>query len=159
MSVGSYWSQITRQYARRPPKYALPVQNLPGSDRSHAGLLPPLLRVALILVALEGLAYLVIGVVELASTDWGKPVVGLSTGAFFVIFGGFLLFCAWRLAMVEVWARSPIVMVQVIQIPVALSFWGGGWTTAVSVVLIVLSAITLAGVFHPASLRALADDE
>lgn len=122
--------------------------------------LPLPLRIALGVVLLEAVVYVVIGILEWAATDWDKPVVALTTGFFFVAFGAFLGFCVWRLALGEVWARAPIVMAQILQLPVALSFWdGSGWTAVVAIVLAVVSVVTLVGVFHPASLRALADDE
>ena len=107
---------------------------------------------------LEAAAYLINGLVEWAATDSDRPVVGLSTGLFFVAFGAFLGLCAWRLWRLHVWTRAPIVMTQLIQLPVAVSFWGGS-TRWVSVLLVVLSVVTIAGIFHPASLAALEDGD
>ena len=72
---------------------------------------------------------------------------------------GFVGFCSWRLRSLHVWARSPLVMLQLIQIPVALSFWGDGWTRIVTVAMLALSAVVLVGIFHPRSLAALEDAE
>ncbi len=116
---------------------------------------PPPLTVAVSVVALEALGYGLFGLTEWAVTDRDNPVVGISTGLFFVLFAGFLGFCAWRLWRLQSWARAPIVMTQLIQVPVAVSFWGSGWTNSVTVGLVVLSLVTLAGIFHPESLEAL----
>lgn len=122
---------------------------------SKAESAPPPLTVAASVVGIEALAYAVVGITEWAVIDKDKPLVGLSTGLFFVAFSAFLGFCAWRIWLLHSWARAPIVMTQLIQIPVAISFWGGEWTNAVTVVMLLLSAIVLAGIFHPQSLTAL----
>ena len=49
-------------------------------------------------------------------------------------------------------------MTQIIQIPVGISFWGGGWTRAVTVALLVASGLVLAGIFNRQSLDALEAD-
>jgi len=106
---------------------------------------------------LEGLVYGGLGVWELSVVDSDRPEVSVSTGIFFLLLAGFLGFCAWRLRALHAWARAPIVMVQLIQVPVAISFWGSGWTKGVSVAMLALSAVVLVGIFHPRSLAALED--
>jgi hypothetical protein len=49
-------------------------------------------------------------------------------------------------------------MAQLIQLGVAWSFWGGSSTVA-ALSLGVVALVVLAGIFHPASLAALSDDE
>ncbi len=116
------------------------------------------LTVSASVAGLEAAAYLLGGVAEWASTDSDRPALGLSTGLFFVVFGAFLGFCALRLWQLQVWTRAPIVMTQLIQIPVAISFWSSG-LQPVSVLLILLSAVTIGGIFHPASLEALEEHD
>ena len=48
------------------------------------------------------------------------------------------------------WSRGPAVATQLILLPLALSFAGGG-TTWISVVLAVLAVTVLVGVLHPRS--------
>ena len=55
------------------------------------------------------------------------------------------------------WARAPVVVVQLIMLPVGWSF-RGGQTTWVAVIMIVVALLTLLAVLHPASTRALLDD-
>lgn len=119
---------------------------------------PPPLTVAASLVGLEALGYGTVGLTEWAVIDKDRPLVGISTGLFFVAFSAFLAFCGWRIWRLHSWARAPIVMTQLIQIPVAISFWGGEWTNVVTVVMILLSAVVLAGIFHPQSLAALEEE-
>jgi hypothetical protein len=124
-------------------------------SRFPAAPTPAPLAVAASVTALEALGYAVIGITEWAATDPDKPLVALSTGLFFVVFSAFLGYCGWRLWRLSSWARAPIVMTQVIQIPVGISFWGAGWTRAVTVVMLLASGLVLAGIFHPQSLEAL----
>ena len=119
---------------------------------------PGLLLGAAVLVGLEGLALVGLGVVELASLNTSRVVLAVTTALFFVAMGAGLLACARGLARVESWARGPVVAVQLIELLLAFSFWGGD-TTVAAVGLALVAVVTLVGVLHPASTRALADDE
>ena len=54
------------------------------------------------------------------------------------------------------WARSPVILAQLIQLGIAWSFRGGD-TTVVAVVLALVSLIVVVGVLHPASIAHLDD--
>ena len=116
---------------------------------------PAPLKVAASLAAVEAVLLLLYAVVELFSLSPGKEAVTLTTSVFFALYGGFLLYCAWGLVVGRSWTRSPVILAQLIQLGVAWSFREGA-TTFVSVLLTVVAVVVLAGVFHPASLRALA---
>lgn len=109
------------------------------------------------MAAVEAAVLVLLGIAEAFALQGERLVMGVTTVAFFWLYGGFLGFAAWRLRRLESWARAPIVLAQLIQIMVGVSFWGGT-TTAVSVILVVAGALTLAGVFHPASLAAVESD-
>jgi len=115
---------------------------------------PPPLTVAASLTGLEGLAFLLLSLVQLSVAQGDKFAMNATTFLFFLVVAVFLLFAAWQLYRLHSWVRAPIVLVQLIQILVGASFWGGR-TTIVAVVSIVLALVVLAGVFHPASLAAL----
>jgi hypothetical protein len=119
---------------------------------------PAPLIVAASLTALEAVVLVINAVAELVSLDAGRVTMGLTTSAFFVVYAVALLACAWGLSQLRSWARSPVVMAQLIQFGVAWSFWGHG-TTYVSIALIIVAAVVLAGVLHPASIDALADED
>ena len=110
------------------------------------------------LVAVEGLLLLAFAVIELASLDADRVVMGATTSIFFVAYGAGLLLCAWSLTRGQSWARSPVVLTQLIGLGVAWSFRGGS-TTGVAVAIAVVAVAVLVGVFHPASLAALADED
>ena len=106
------------------------------------------------LVAVEGLIMLGYAVLELASLDSDRVAMGLTTAAFFALYGAGLVLCAWTVTRGRSWARSPIVLAQLIQLGVAWSFRGGD-TTLVAVAIAVVAVVVLVGILHPASIDAL----
>ena len=121
------------------------------------GGVPAPLVVAAALVAVEALLVVVQGVVELVAVSGERLAMGVTTTLFFFFYGAGLALCAWAVVRLRSWGRAPIVVAQLIQLAVAWSFLGGS-TTPVAVGLAVLAAIVLVGVFHPASIDALAED-
>jgi len=117
---------------------------------------PPPLVVAASLTAVEGLVLLGYAVLELASISSDRVAVALTTALFFTAYGGLLVAGAWALAHRRSWARSPVVLAQLIQLGLAWNFRSGD-TTLAAVVIAGVAIIVLAGIFHPASLEALAD--
>lgn len=112
--------------------------------------------VAASVAGLQGLLFVGYAVLEIARTDADRVAMGATTSLFFLLYGLGLLLCSWRLVRLDSWARSPVVLAQLIHLGLAWSFWGPE-TWAVSVVLVVASVVVLAGLFHPASVQALAD--
>ena len=119
---------------------------------------PAPLVVAASLVTVEGLLLLVFAVLELASLDADRVAMGATTSIFFVGYAALLLLCAWSLVNGHSWARSPVVLTQLIGLGVAWSFRGGE-TTIVAVAIALVAVVVLVGVFHPASLAALSDGD
>jgi len=121
----------------------------------HPPPVPWSLLVAAGLVGLEGLALLLLAVLELVHLSSGRATLAITTALFFVAMGGGLLFCAWGLSQIRSWARGPVVALQLIGVLLSFSFWGGD-TTPGAVVILAVSLVVLVGVLHPASTRALA---
>lgn len=117
---------------------------------------PPPLTVAASLVAVEGAVLVLLAVAELANLSGARLAMGVTTTAFFVLYGGGLLVCAWQLTRRASWARSPVVLAQLIQLGLAWSFRGDG-TTWLAAVLAVTAVVVVLGVLHPGSLAALAE--
>jgi hypothetical protein len=132
-----------------------PAQPHPAGARPAV---PAPLVVATSLAAVEGALLVLYGVVELTAVEGAKAVMGVSTALFFLLYGLGLIFCAWKTHRRESWARSPVVMAQLIQLGVAWSFWGGSSTPA-AVALGLVALVVLVGIFHPASLAALSDED
>jgi hypothetical protein len=119
---------------------------------------PAPLLVAASLVAVEGGLLLVFAVLEIFSVGSGRLTMGITTALFFALYGAGLLACAWALSRRGSWARSPVVLAQLIQLGLAWNFRSGD-TTLAAVAIAVVAVVVLAGVFHPASLEALADPD
>ena len=119
---------------------------------------PAPLSVAASLAAVEGLLLVLYGVAEIFALEVARAVMGVTTAVFFLVYGAGLVFCAWRMVRGAAWARSPVVMAQLIQLGVAWSFRGGD-STVVALALGGVALVVLVGVFHPASLRALGGED
>jgi hypothetical protein len=119
---------------------------------------PAPLVVAASLVAVEGILLLGYAVLELASISSDRAAVALTTALFFAGYGALLLAAAWAVTHGRSWARSPIVLAQLIQLGVAWSFRGGE-TTVVAVAMAVVAVVVLVGVLLPSSIDALAQRE
>ena len=126
------------------------------SVRSTAN--PAPLVVAASLVVVEALLLLGYAVLELASISSDRAAVALTTAVFFAAYGLLLLAAAWAITHGRSWARSPIVLAQLIQLGVAWSFRGGE-TTLAAVAIAVVAVVVLVGVLLPSSIDALAGPE
>jgi hypothetical protein len=130
----------------------------PAEPTGRTGAAPAPLTVAASLVGVEALLLSLQGVAELFAITGERLVMGVTTSLFFLVYGGGLAFCALALWRLSSWARAPVVVAQLLQVLVAWSFVGGS-TTWVAVGLGVLALLALAGVLHPASTAALAEDD
>ncbi|MDX6198417.1 MAG: hypothetical protein QOJ79_1568 [Actinomycetota bacterium] len=92
-----------------------------------------------LLLAAEGVALLVVGIVLVVATVGGSPDNrGLSYGvAGFALAGGaVLLLLARAVDRRQGWARSPAVVLQLLAVPVGIGFLQGGhWAVGVPVLL------------------------
>ncbi len=116
---------------------------------------PAPLTVAASLVVIQGGLLLVFAVLELASVSSDRISLGVSTAVFFVIYGLVLVLCAAALTRRQGWARGPVLLTQLIQLGLA---WNLRDVVLVAGVLVVAALIVLAGMLHPTSIAALADD-
>ena len=119
---------------------------------------PAPLVAAASLVAVEGLLLLAYAVLELANISADRVAVALTTTVFFAAYAVLLLACASAVVRGRSWARSPIVLTQLIQLGLAWSFRDGS-TLVVAVALAVTAVVVLAGILSPASIDALSDPD
>ena len=115
---------------------------------------PPQLTAAAALALLEGLVALAFGVAEIFEIRLFRAVVGVGVALFMIGFAVLLGAAARGLLRLRRWARAPVVVVQLIMLPVGWSF-RGGQTEAVAVAMIGVALLTLVLVLHPRSTRAL----
>jgi hypothetical protein len=118
---------------------------------------PTTVVAAAVVVWLEALGVAGFAIAEIISLDPDRPSVALTSGAFFLIYAAGLAFAGRGLLRLQTWSRSVIVMAQVFQLAVALSFRGGD-TTVVSWVLGVPGLLVLALVLSPPTTEALFGD-
>jgi hypothetical protein len=116
---------------------------------------PAPLTVAATLVVIQGALLLVFAALEIANISSERISLGVSTAIFFLVYGGVLVLCAWALTRHQGWARGPVLLTQLIQLGLA---WNLRDTTLLALVLLVAAAVVIAGMLHPASIKALADD-
>jgi hypothetical protein len=116
------------------------------------------LLVAASLVAAEALALLAVGVSVVLGGAGSRLLLDVTTTAFFLAYGGGLLFCAWGLLQARRWARAPVVFAQLIQVLVSWSFFSGA-TRWVTVLLAGTAVVVLVAVLSRPATRALVDDE
>ena len=119
---------------------------------------PAPLVAAASLVAVEAVLLLGYAVLELVSVSSDRVEVALTTSVFFAAYGALLLACAWAITRGRSWARSPIVLTQLIQLGVAWSFRGAN-TTLVAIALAAVALVVLAGLLAPSSVDALSEEE
>jgi hypothetical protein len=98
-----------------------------------------------LLLAFEGVALLVVGVVFTVATATGSPENrGLSYGvAGFAVAGGLVLLALARAVdRGQGWARSPAVVLQLLAGPVGIGFLQGGlWAAGVPVLLVAAATL------------------
>lgn len=119
---------------------------------------PPPLVVAAGLVLVQGVLTVGYGIGELVNLQSDRLVMGLTTAAFFLLYGVGLGFCAWGLRRLRTWARGPVLFAQLVWLGLAWNFRGGE-TWPIAGGLAVPAVITLVGMLHPQSIDALGEAE
>ncbi len=130
---------------------------VPGPPLGPSAATPPPLTVAASLVGVEGVVLVLNALVEAASTSLDRFALGATTTVFFALYGAALLWCARGLHRRRPGGRGFAVMTQLLLLLVATSFFGGG-TTWFAILAMLVAAVTLAGLLHPASMAALAEN-
>jgi hypothetical protein len=112
--------------------------------------------VAASIVSLEALTFAVLAVLELLDVSSGRVGLGVGATAFLIVIAGGLAWAASRVVLGESWARSPLVLAQLVQLGLAWNFRGDpGWLApTIAVPAVVVLACLLAA---PVT-RALSDD-
>ena len=117
---------------------------------------PRPLKLAAAVVAAEGLAVTVAGIVEVLTIDRNRLTLGVTTAVFLLIYGAALAFVGRGLYRTSTWSRGPAVFAQLIQLGIAWNYYQAA--LVVSVVLALAAVAVLVAVFQKVSMDALADD-
>ncbi len=117
--------------------------------------LPAPLTVAASVVVIQGTLLVVLAGVELAHVSSQRITLGVSTAVFFLVYGVLLVVCAIALTRRHGWTRGPVLITQLIQLGLA---WNLREVGLVALMLVAAALIVIAGMLHPASIEALADD-
>ena len=117
--------------------------------------IPAPLTVAASLVVIQGTLLLVLAAVELANVSAERIALGVSTAVFFLLYGAVLVLCAVALSRSQGWTRGPVLITQLIQLGLA---WNLRESSLLALVLAASAGVVLAGMLHPASVRALSDE-
>ena len=123
-----------------------------GADR------PLPLTVAAGVAAVEGAVLVLLGVLELLALSSARLTMGVTTAVFFAAYGAALVVCARGLGRRRLWARSPVVLGQLIQLGLAWNLRSGE-TAVFAAGLAAVALVVLVGVLHPATTRALTESE
>jgi peptidoglycan/LPS O-acetylase OafA/YrhL len=123
---------------------------------------PSVVRVAGVIVALQGAAALVMAIVlvvrGIAGADQ-RVVNGLGTAAWFVVVGGVLLAAGRALLLGKRWGRGVGVFTQLLLLPVAWYLGVGSHRPAFGVPLGAVALAVLVLLFSPAAVRWAAGDQ
>ena len=145
-----------------------PVREL--SDGSHApyawdvsahvrpsGTARNLLLIAAVIVLAEAVTCVVLAVLGVTDLDGDSVGAAIGVSLILAVYGGFQAWAVWRVTLGDQWARSPLVVTQIIQLIIAFNLAGiPGWIT----VLVGASAVaTLVCLLAPPVTRALGSDQ
>jgi peptidoglycan/LPS O-acetylase OafA/YrhL len=124
---------------------------------------PRPLTVAALVVLLEAVCFFGLAVVQAVTFDSTRSALGWTTIAFFALWGLMLAVGGMALRRSRSWARSPIVMAQLVQLGLAYNFATDAHSDRTDhIVAWLLAAVTLVvlvGIFHPRSINHLAAAE
>ncbi len=128
-----------------------------SANETPTGTARILLVVAAAIVLAEALTCLVLAV--LGVTDLGGDSVGSAIGVSIIlaVYGGFQAWAAWRVTHGDQWARSPLVVTQIIQLIIAFNL--ADVPVWIRVVIGASAVVTLACLLAPPVTRALGSNQ
>ena len=117
---------------------------------------PATVRQAGVVVALEGVALVVVAVVLVVRAIGGaheKAISGYGTAAWFVVMGAAVLAAGWALWTGRRWGRGIAVFAQLLLLPVAWYIAVGSQQWAYGVPVALVAVVVLALLFSPSALQ------
>ncbi len=126
----------------------------PSSETSQPRTVPTPVRIAAALLAVIALTAAVLGVLEAFNVRSNRVVMGVGATILLLAYAAGLAVAIRGLLRLRSWSRGPAVATQVVQLPVAYSFLGGG-TSWIGVLLALISLTVIVCLVLPSSTRAL----
>ncbi|MEV7397102.1 hypothetical protein [Aeromicrobium sp. NPDC092404] len=115
-----------------------------------------LLLVAAVVVLAEAGTCVVLAVLGLLDLGGDSIGSGIGVSLILAVYGGFQAWAAWRVTEGDQWARSPLVVTQIIQLIIAFNL--ADVPTWITVLLGSAAVVTLACLLSPPVTRALGDN-
>jgi hypothetical protein len=116
-----------------------------------------LLLIAAAIVAIEALTCVVLALLGLLDLSGDRVVSGVGVALVLALYGGFQAWAAWRVTEGDSWARSPLVVTQIIQLIIAFNLVDvPAWITTV---VGAAAVVTLGCLLSPPVTRALGTDQ
>ncbi|WP_425308774.1 hypothetical protein AADG42_08440 [Ammonicoccus fulvus] len=126
----------------------------PSPETPRPRTVPTPVRVAAALLAVIALTSAVLGILEAFNVRSNRMVMGVGATILLLAYAAALAVVIRGLLRLRGWSRGPAVATQVVQLPVAYSFLGGG-TTWIGVLLAAISLTVIVCLVLPSSTRAL----
>ena len=128
-----------------------------SANERPSGTARNLLLVAAVIVLAEAVTCVVLAVLGVADLDGDSRGAGIGVSVILAVYGGFQAWAVWRVTEGDVWARSPLVVTQIIQLIIAFNLADiPAW---ISVLVGALAVVTLACLLSPPVTRALGADQ
>jgi len=130
----------------------------PGGDAPVPGALPATLRIAAVVAAAEALGLLVLAVavvVQAARGDRASVTQAVLLAVLAALWAGTLAWCARGLLRARRWARSPVVLSQLLLLAVGVPLIQGPSARWAGLLLVAGSLVGLVAALAPASTAAL----
>lgn len=108
---------------------------------------------------LQAAIFLLLAIAQLVSFSADRAAMNWTTILGFLLWASMLGVCGWQVARGHSWARSPIVMAQIIHVGVAWSFVQGDpvdWQKGVAWLIVAAALVIVIGFFRRSSLDYLA---
>jgi hypothetical protein len=116
-----------------------------------------LLLVAAVIIAAEAVTSVVLAILGIVDLDGDSLGTGIGVSLILAVYGGFQAWAVWQVTEGDRWARSPLVVTQIIQLFIAFNL--ADIPVWISVLVGASAVVTLACLLAPPVTRALGADQ
>jgi hypothetical protein len=134
-----------------------PYPEVVSANSRPSGTARNLLLVAAVIVLVEAVTCVVLAVLGVADLDGDSLGTGIGVSLILAVYGVFQAWAVWRVNRGEQWARSPLVVTQIIQLVIAFNL--ADIPVWISVLVGASAVVTLVCLLAPPVTRALGGDQ